>query len=506
MNTVTFSASDFRRAVLACAKVVASPNDGRPLLSGIHVHVSGDDVAVVATDSFRLTRVALHRVHGGRDALSVTIEAAPLVRFAKALGKTRFHTVTLRVQDGTVVVMTDAAQSETIPTIAGTYPDYAAIIRDNGGVSTYAVDTATLAAAVAPLRQGIRARRDTPFVAHLYGNELRELSGLIARHADGQGNEVFTRRELAAEVASGVRLGAFNPSYLAELCAIAPARMTYAHDSANRGATFAWDDVTYVLMPLVIDTSKPAGPEYAPQHWPTADAAELDDGTTTCLTCGRALDDGGASFCAECLTDAQTPAVDVGDALIPAAADHAGTRCPNCGAPAAPNDRYCGQCGARLSHEAAPQPDHKEAAAVEAFGGRTDDQIMADIASLRAKYSVSNVLRILSACPHATDVRGMYQWNQAGRKVKKGQRGIMIYTPAGYGPATEDGKDDGRFRVKRAYVFDVSQTEPSTRAVMAEAAAPQPRVDTTPAAPVMAAAAVSVPRSAPQPALRADDI
>jgi N-terminal domain of anti-restriction factor ArdC len=44
-------------------------------------------------------------------------------------------------------------------------------------------------------------------------------------------------------------------------------------------------------------------------------------------------------------------------------------------------------------------------------------------------YSFGNVLEIARQRPDATRVAGMYAWNQLGRKVKKGERGIRILAP-----------------------------------------------------------------------------
>ena len=45
------------------------------------------------------------------------------------------------------------------------------------------------------------------------------------------------------------------------------------------------------------------------------------------------------------------------------------------------------------------------------------------------RYSFLNVLEIARQCPTATRVAGMYTWNQLGRRVKKGEKGIRILAP-----------------------------------------------------------------------------
>src|ERR1700727_2680540 len=44
-------------------------------------------------------------------------------------------------------------------------------------------------------------------------------------------------------------------------------------------------------------------------------------------------------------------------------------------------------------------------------------------------YSFGNILEIARQKPDATRVAGMYAWNQLGRRVKKGERGIRILAP-----------------------------------------------------------------------------
>ena len=44
-------------------------------------------------------------------------------------------------------------------------------------------------------------------------------------------------------------------------------------------------------------------------------------------------------------------------------------------------------------------------------------------------YSFGNVLEIARQRPGATRVAGMYAWNQLGRRVKKGEKGIRILAP-----------------------------------------------------------------------------
>src|SRR5438270_3502035 len=44
-------------------------------------------------------------------------------------------------------------------------------------------------------------------------------------------------------------------------------------------------------------------------------------------------------------------------------------------------------------------------------------------------YSFGNILEIARQKPDAQKVAGLYAWNQLGRRVKKGERGIRILAP-----------------------------------------------------------------------------
>lgn len=83
-------------------------------------------------------------------------------------------------------------------------------------------------------------------------------------------------------------------------------------------------------------------------------------------------------------------------------------------------------------------------------------------------YSLGNFLEIARQKPDATHVAGLYAWNQLGRKVTKGQKGIRILAPMignRRKKDTEANKDKPQQNqpvlvgFRAVYVFDVSQTE-----------------------------------------------
>jgi hypothetical protein len=86
------------------------------------------------------------------------------------------------------------------------------------------------------------------------------------------------------------------------------------------------------------------------------------------------------------------------------------------------------------------------------------------------RYSFSNVLEIARQMPSASRVAGMYAWNQLGRKVKKGSKGIRILAPVIGVRRKKDSEAEKDITkqnepvligFRSAYVFDVSTTEGS---------------------------------------------
>ena len=92
-------------------------------------------------------------------------------------------------------------------------------------------------------------------------------------------------------------------------------------------------------------------------------------------------------------------------------------------------------------------------------------------------YSFGNILEIARQRPSATRVAGMYAWNQLGRRVKKGEKGIRILAPISGIKRKKDEeaerditKQNTRVLVgfRNAYVFDVEQTEGAELPAMRE--------------------------------------
>jgi antirestriction protein ArdC len=79
------------------------------------------------------------------------------------------------------------------------------------------------------------------------------------------------------------------------------------------------------------------------------------------------------------------------------------------------------------------------------------------------RYSLCNVLLIASQKPNASYVAGFRTWNELGRFVKKGEKGIMILAPIVRHKTDDKEEREEPSRTiagfRAAYVFDISQTD-----------------------------------------------
>ena len=84
------------------------------------------------------------------------------------------------------------------------------------------------------------------------------------------------------------------------------------------------------------------------------------------------------------------------------------------------------------------------------------------------RYSFGNILEISRQKPDATRVAGMYAWNQLGRRVKKGEKGIRILAPVIGIRRKNDSEAEKDIRTQNqpvlvgfrsAWVWDISSTE-----------------------------------------------
>ena len=121
-----FNAEGYRRLVRIVAPA-ASTDPSRPVLTGIHFHVTDDGAEVAATDSYRLhvasSPDAARLEHGQPFGDRATIPAAACVIAADLSGKIRADGVELRT-DGRHAELSGPRWGVVARIITGQYPDY----------------------------------------------------------------------------------------------------------------------------------------------------------------------------------------------------------------------------------------------------------------------------------------------------------------------------------------------------------------------------------------------
>ena len=127
----------------------------------------------------------------------------------------------------------------------------------------------------------------------------------------------------------------------------------------------------------------------------------------------------------------------------------------------------------RIKNTKSPQERRAEAEALQASIAEQVEQLrdseawarFLDFARVFHRYSINNLLLILSQRPDATRVAGYRTWQSVGRQVTKGQRGIRIFGGRDVVTRQEDERtgEETEHRTRRFFpvsVFDISQTEP----------------------------------------------
>jgi len=106
--------------------------------------------------------------------------------------------------------------------------------------------------------------------------------------------------------------------------------------------------------------------------------------------------------------------------------------------------------------------DKALAALIEALEHGRSDALLAYLAFAGRfhKYSLRNQMLIFSQDPDATRVAGFHTWKTLGRRVRKGEHGLLIIVPMPRRrPDANDKDEELEIRFGTGYVFDVRQTE-----------------------------------------------
>ena len=116
----------------------------------------------------------------------------------------------------------------------------------------------------------------------------------------------------------------------------------------------------------------------------------------------------------------------------------------------------------------AEQLQESIAAKVAALTDSDEWRRFLDLAGGFHSYSLNNVMLILAQCPTASRVAGFRSWQEKGRQVRKGERGIRIFGYSTKKVTDANGdvqlNDDGQPKTRAVFpilsVFDIEQTDP----------------------------------------------
>ncbi len=242
-ETITVSAPAMSHGLKQVIVAVA-PDDTRPVLSGVLLRWTDQELLCVATDSYRLAEKKIRLDNAPAAASDVIVPARSANELIRLLSSTNLDHLTLAIHDNQILFV--LGDTEFVSrTIEGKYPDYARIIPQT------AVTTATLEkeAFQAILRTALIFAREANNTARIElkpGDHLT-ISALAESLGDASTNTeaTITGDELRAS---------FNVRYLSDgVSALAADQVTFALSGTLQAALLhsaEEPDYRYVIMPL----------------------------------------------------------------------------------------------------------------------------------------------------------------------------------------------------------------------------------------------------------------
>ncbi len=251
----TIGADAFAAAV-AQAVTAAGRDDMLPVLTGVRLEIDGSNLALMATDRYRLSLRELQWSPQHSDlAATALVPAKVLADTAKSLAGAGDVTVSLAAQDsGEGIIGFEAevgggSRRTTTRLLDGEFPKVRALFPSESA-TVARVDTAALAESVR--RVALVAERNTP-VRLLFGDDAVTLEA-------GSGDEAQATEQLPATITGDEISIGFNPQYLLDgLGAIDAAVAHLAFTQSTRPAALAGAtdqdaepnlDFRYLLMPV----------------------------------------------------------------------------------------------------------------------------------------------------------------------------------------------------------------------------------------------------------------
>ena len=236
----TTSKASFSKAIPEVC-VCASPEGGRPILTGVVVKPHDKGLELVATDGYRLARKRIRSV-GYIDGV---VPSRALLEISKALAAEDDEEVTLAVNKEINQVQTRAARLEiTTRLLEGDYPNYEQIIPQNYSTEISA-DTKDL---IDALKQTAILSRD---LGNVVGLEIRggKLSILANTAEVGE-----ARAEVAAKTTGEDIKTAFNSKFLLDSLSVVKTGSVVIKFSGSTSAALVQgvgtEDLIHLVMPV----------------------------------------------------------------------------------------------------------------------------------------------------------------------------------------------------------------------------------------------------------------
>lgn len=240
--------AEFSKAV-AQVNVAASKDDTLPILTGIKLEFSGEQLTLLATDRYRLAmRETTWRPVDPQIATSALVKGRTLLEVAKTLGGAGDLTISLS-PNGDMMGFSSGTRRTTTLLVDGDYPKIRSLFPESTPIHA---SVATQSLADAARRVSVVAERNTPI-------RLAFADGQVALDA-GTGEDAQAEELIETWLDGEPITVAFNPAYLSEglgafdaefvrfsfTSAPKPAMLTAQHEESGEDDT----SFRYLVMPV----------------------------------------------------------------------------------------------------------------------------------------------------------------------------------------------------------------------------------------------------------------
>ncbi len=237
--------SDFHKAISETV-FAASLNTTRPVLSGVFLKSSGDDLKMVATDSYRLAEKSLKVPGMSKNDISCIVPARTMIEAGKILGKSDAKEVRINISKNQILFKINGIELIS-RLIEGKFPDYEKIIpKDKKTTIEVSVEDLSLVLK----RVSLFARENNNSVKLSATND-----GKLAITSDETkvGEE---KADIAIKIEGDNNKISLNSQYLLDVLSyIGEDKIRFLMNDKSSPATIKplkGDDYVYIIMPLKV--------------------------------------------------------------------------------------------------------------------------------------------------------------------------------------------------------------------------------------------------------------